>query len=149
MTARPIDSGTATPRPADPTTTKPHILLVDDESVVSRSVAKLIERIGYQVTVADSGAAALELARRIRFDIVLTDQHMPGMSGAELIAALVNHVGIPRDRIILTSGDLEAPETEELSAEAGCRYLEKPFHIHDLAQALTSIVPPVRATRPA
>jgi CheY-like chemotaxis protein len=149
MTARPFDAGRNPSSTSGPTIPQPHILLVDDEAVVSRSVAKLIERLGYRVTVVDSGRAALELVERERFDLVLTDQNMPGMSGAELIASLVSRGNIPADRIILTSGDLQSAETQRLLASARCRFLEKPFHLHDLATALRSIVPPVKPPRPA
>jgi CheY-like chemotaxis protein len=143
MTAVPLDSRVSSNGGA--ASGQPHVLLVDDESVVSRSVAKLIERLGYRVTVVDSGALALAAVGKARFDIVLTDQHMPAMSGAELIAALVNHAGIPCDRIILTSGDIASAETQALVAKSRCRYLEKPFHIHELAQTLRAIAPPGRA----
>jgi CheY-like chemotaxis protein len=149
MTAMPLDSRVSVESPGGTAIGGPHVLLVDDESVVSRSVAKLIERLGYRVTVVESGALALDAVRRIPFDIVLTDQHMPAMSGAELIAALVNHAGIGCERIILTSGDIASTETQALVAKARCRYLEKPFHIHELAQTLRSIAPPERAARTA
>ena len=105
MNPRPTGSSPASVPPGA-VVAAPHVLLVDDEAVVARSVAKLIERLGYRVTVAESGAAALEAAAAVKFDLVLTDQTMPGMSGAELIASLVSSRAIAADRIILTYREL-------------------------------------------
>jgi CheY-like chemotaxis protein len=148
MTRRPTDLGaTGTAPEAVADREAPHVLLVDDEPVVSRSIAKLIERLGYRVTVATSGREALAAAGRVRYDVVLTDHQMPGMSGAELIASLVSTGTVSADRIILTTGDLDSPATRSFLAAAGCRCLEKPFHIHDLATMLKGVIPPLRPTR--
>lgn len=62
----------------------PRLLLVDDEEDNLEYLVRVFHK-GYDVTCARSGREALEAVRRERFDVIITDQLMPGMSGAELL----------------------------------------------------------------
>jgi PAS domain S-box-containing protein len=80
------------------------ILLVDDEPDVAFSGGRMLERLGYEVVVKRDGREALELFRSGpgRFDLVITDHAMPGMSGMELAKELTGiRPGIP---VILCTG---------------------------------------------
>jgi len=69
--------------PASP----PHILIVDDERSLRRTLSSLFQRMGYHTTEAASGEEALEHISRETFDLVLLDLKMPGMDGAEVLKA--------------------------------------------------------------
>ncbi len=78
-----------TPAPAAVAGTHARILLVDDERPVAEVTARQLRRLGHEVTVVDAPAAALralEVAPSA-FDLLLTDQTMPGMTGDELVLA--------------------------------------------------------------
>ncbi len=64
------------------------ILVVDDNETLRTLVAQVLESEGYVAIAADSGEAALEVARFSPPDLFLVDHVMPGMTGAELIRAL-------------------------------------------------------------
>ena len=64
------------------------LLIVDDEVANLDSLKKIFEREGARVDTAPSGQKALEKMERARFDVILTDLMMPGMSGIELVQAL-------------------------------------------------------------
>ncbi|HEX7452964.1 MAG TPA: response regulator, partial [Polyangiaceae bacterium] len=64
------------------------VLVVDDEASNLASLEKIFQREGMRVFTADGAKAALELVRRHRVQVVLTDLMMPGTSGAELLRAL-------------------------------------------------------------
>jgi len=66
----------------------PKILLVDDNAVVRDMLVDLVESLGYVADAAGGGAEALALFDQNRYDIVLTDLLMPGMSGWEVLAAI-------------------------------------------------------------
>jgi serine/threonine-protein kinase len=77
------------------------ILAVDDEPRAVELVAHALPRIG-DVECASSGEEAWQLARRFDFDLVISDQRMPGMSGVELLTRIANkslHTG----RILITA----------------------------------------------
>lgn len=80
------------------------VLLVDDEPLVMRLLARVIESMGYAVRFATNGVEALETAADNPPALILTDYYMPGLSGVELAAALVRD-GVKRCPLILISGD--------------------------------------------
>src|SRR5260370_22451178 len=83
------------------------ILCVDDEEI-PRTFRKLIlERQGYEVVTASSGEQALEALSGRRFDLILTDQMMPGMVGTELTKRIKS--SIPNLPVVLISGVNELP----------------------------------------
>ena len=83
------------------------ILCVDDEEI-PRTLRKLIlQKQGYQVVTAASGAEALEVLERININIILSDQMMPGMTGTELTKSV--KATRPTMPVILISGVNEIP----------------------------------------
>ncbi len=73
------------------------ILVVDDDSLVLGSVAAALEGAGFQVWTTDSGEKAVELAGRIKPDVVVADFRMPGMDGVSLLRRLKQDIArIPR-----------------------------------------------------
>ena len=120
------------------------ILLVDDENDVAFAGRKMLERLGYDVIVKMDGRAALELFRAgpDRFDLIITDQAMPGMSGTELAKELTSiRPDIP---VILCTGfgndpnGVLSPENREI---AGIRELAlKPLDRAELAGMIRRVL---------
>jgi CheY-like chemotaxis protein len=65
----------------------PRILVVDDEPMVRALIARVLSDAGYEVVAVANGQAALDAARgaEARFDLIVTNNYMPGLNGAELI----------------------------------------------------------------
>jgi two-component system response regulator HydG len=76
--------GGTTPHPGQ----KPRLLVVDDELSARSGLQKLLQQDGYRAQAAEDGPRALEIARELSPDVVITDLKMPGMSGTELLATL-------------------------------------------------------------
>ena len=81
------------------------ILVVDDEDTIRRTLAALLQRRGYAVTVAASGAEALMLIEQQAFDLLLLDLVMPGSSGLE-VARLARTIQ-PTAAILILTGSSE------------------------------------------
>ena len=117
-----------------------HVLLVDDEENVIAMQRDMLTDMGYRVTSEKDGKRALELVRRepYRFDLVITDQTMPGMSGLELAREIaVVRADLP---VILCTGYSRAvtPESvRELGLKACVR---KPFSRADMLRAVRQAV---------
>jgi CheY-like chemotaxis protein len=93
--------------------TKSIILCVDDEEI-PRTLRKLVlQKQGYEVVAVASGKEALELLATQRFDLVLTDQMMPGMIGTELMRQIKS--AIPSMPVVIISGVNELPADAELA----------------------------------
>ena len=66
----------------------PRILVVDDEPMVRAPIARALTDEGYEVVAVADGRAALDAARgaKVEFDLIVTNNYMPGLNGDELIA---------------------------------------------------------------
>src|SRR5277367_3188811 len=78
---------------------KPVILIVDDEAVIADTLAVILKQAGFTTMVAYNGQTALDIAKTVPPDLLLTDVVMPGMSGVDL-AIGVRH-DVPGCRILL------------------------------------------------
>jgi CheY-like chemotaxis protein len=104
-----------------------HVLVVEDDHSVALVLRELLEQLGYDVTLADSGAGALERLAAARFDLVLTDVVMLGpVNGLELARTLRSRQ--PDLPVVLMTG--YAAEIARIAAE-GFTVLNKPFDVDD------------------
>jgi DNA-binding response OmpR family regulator len=101
-----------------------HILLVDDDALLRRSLAFHLEKAGYRASTASGAEDALALARGDLPDLILLDIGLPGMDGLEALHLFRNQVGVPV--IFLTARRREFDEV--LGLEMGADdYVTKPF----------------------
>ena len=106
------------------------VLVVDDDRLVLMSTAAMLEDRNHRATVAQSGSEALKLLRTRPFDLVITDQGMPGMSGTELIERL--RAEFPVLPVLLATAYAEVPAAAVLKVPR----LSKPFLQADLIAAM-------------
>ena len=104
-----------------------HILIVDDEKLISWSIQKLLLKRGHHVDVCHSISDALERVRHGSFDLVISDYVMPDGKGDVLIKAVREKKN--QTRFIMMSGAIPAALVEQLGADA---YIEKPFVMAEL-----------------
>jgi signal transduction histidine kinase/ActR/RegA family two-component response regulator len=111
------------------------ILVVDDEQVQLRTARRILEQLGYEVTLVNSGREAVELFRarfpRQPFDLVIVDMVMPGeLNGIQTIELLQETN--PTQRVLIASG--YAPDQmDATAAERGLPWLAKPYTSSKLA----------------
>lgn len=110
------------------------VLLVEDDPYLRVLVERMLEKLGYAVLSAGSAAQALELAGEFegQLSLLLTDVIMPGMSGRDLAAQLVERQ--PGLRVLFMSGypaDIIAPHGV---LEPGLHFVQKPFRLTTLAE---------------
>lgn len=117
-----------------------HILAVDDEESLARLNAAILKRAGYRVTTFNSSGEALDAFRADpdAFDLVLTDQTMPRMTGIDLARQLLRIR--PKVPIVLCTGHSDLVDQESAMA-AGIRvYLKKPVGARALAQSIHDLL---------
>lgn len=105
------------------------ILVVDDEPQIRRVMRSALTKQNYSVADARSGEEALEMVRQDRFDLIILDRNMPGMSGLDACRQIrsASDVGI----IMLTVRKTESDKIEALDAGAD-DYVTKPFSMPEL-----------------
>lgn len=117
------------------------ILVVDDEQMVADYLKGFLEQLGYRITICNDGSSALALFEHNpqAFDLVITDQTMPGKTGFEMAR---NMLALRPDLpIILCSGYSSALSPERV-AKAGIReFMMKPVSLHDLAPVIRAVLP--------
>ncbi len=106
------------------------VLVIDDELLIRDLLYDFFLEKGYRVSVADSGAAALEKLARQPFDVLLVDLKMPAMDGIELIKE-VRKKKIETPVVIITGFPSLETALEALRQRV-CDYVIKPFNINQL-----------------
>jgi CheY-like chemotaxis protein len=105
-----------------------YILVAEDNAALASVIRFNLERSGYDVTVAHNGRAAWEIAQDRTFDLIVTDQQMPEMTGCELcrkLRAMEEHAHTPVIMLTAKGMELELPRLrEELGISAA---FLKPF----------------------
>lgn len=114
--------------------TSKNILVVDDERLQREAYDTALSGAGHSITTASSGEAALKFVDQRKFDLVLTDLKMTGMSGMEL---LQNLVAIdPSTSVILITGHGTIESAKEALRNGAFDYLEKPVDTETLLQTV-------------
>ena len=102
-------------------------LVVDDEADIADTIRELLEREGFDVTVAADGSAALRELDHGEFDVVLSDLRMPGVSGPEMYARLKEIRPNLLSKMGFLTGDTLGASMETFLKDSGRPVLEKPF----------------------
>ena len=101
------------------------ILIIDDEEVVCSSCERFLEEEGYDVQTVYNGRDGIKLIDENKYDIVITDLKMPGMSGMQILEYVKdNH---PDVRVIMITGYSTSANEEESVSRGASDYLPKPF----------------------
>jgi two-component system KDP operon response regulator KdpE len=111
------------------------ILVVDDEPQLRRALRSTLSALGFVVADAETGEAALEKLREDRFDLVLLDINLPGLSGIETCRAIRarSDIGV----LMLTVRDRAEDKIQALDAGAD-GYVTKPFDVNELLARIRS-----------
>jgi CheY-like chemotaxis protein len=112
------------------------ILFVDDEELLGRLGQLTLAELGYAVEYTTDAQAAIDLVRAdpARFDLVITDQTMPRITGLSLAAEL-HHIR-PELPVILTTGYSQSLAPEKVEAAGVTKILYKPVEVRDLGNAV-------------
>jgi len=118
---------------------RPLVLLVDDQSTFRLLVRPILEEhAGVRVVEADTSERALELARRRRFDLVISDITHPRMNGLELVKVLrQEHPGVP---VMIVSGSLNEAVWRRADRLDACCGLAKPFNVKTFLNAVADVL---------
>ncbi|NOQ45998.1 MAG: PAS domain S-box protein [Desulfobulbaceae bacterium] len=117
-----------------------HVLVVDDEEDIRDTSRMMLSHLGYQVTLCGDPGEALSLVREQgeRFDLVITDQTMPEMTGTRLVKELT---AIRPDLPVMLCTGYSDKLNEVVALEAGARkLLMKPVDLHDFAVSIRSVL---------
>ena len=113
-----------------------NILVVDDNNVFRIVVSKMLSRLGYEVSSADSGENGLRIFLKNKFDIVLSDYEMPGMDGVAFACSVKK--SSPRTPVVIMTG---AGKETVFSRESTAvdEVISKPFTLSEIDETIQNL----------
>lgn len=114
------------------------VLVAEDSPLARYIIISCVRQFGVNVLEANDGAAALDLLRQhaLTVDLVITDQHMPQLSGEEFCQRIRQELGLKELPVIVLSGTSDHETKLRLFRAGASDYLEKPFIKEELAARL-------------
>jgi len=116
--------------------TKRRVLVVDDEQVIADTLAKILDLNGYEASAVYTGTAAVENARSLQPELIISDVIMPDMDGIQTAISIRSF--LPNCKILLFSGQAATADLLENARAQGHEFeiLGKPVHPSDLLAKL-------------
>jgi len=112
------------------------ILVVDDNNVLLIVISKMLSRLGYEVSSADSGENGLRIILKNRFDIVLSDYEMPGMDGIAFACSIKK--SSPRTRVVIMTGAGKETVFSRKSTAVD-EVISKPFTLEEIDETFQNL----------
>jgi CheY-like chemotaxis protein len=114
------------------------VVALDDSMLIRHTVCRFLEERGFAVESATNGQEALEVLKKVRPDIIITDIQMPKMNGSELITAVKNQPALAGIPIVIVAGRQSGFEQTEKRANFT---IFKDINIEDqLAKAIQAVL---------
>lgn len=116
------------------------VLVIDDDELTSAILQELLEARDYEVYVAEDGDGGLELARKVKPDLILLDMVMPKMTGFEVLPLLRSHPITKETPVIALTGATTSASRDDAHL-AGCDiYVTKPINKENLFRAIDQLI---------
>lgn len=114
-----------------------HVLIIDDEVLIRRSVRKFLEMSGHKVAEAEDGEVGIRMHASLLYDVVITDANMPGVNGSEVVREL-RRVDEGVKLIVITGGGKSdtSPARKGPVAVGDVVSLKKPFSLQELLEVV-------------
>ncbi|MBO9154309.1 response regulator [Chitinophaga sp. GCM10012297] len=117
------------------------VLVIEDDLFSGHVIRKFLSEAGADTLLADSGEEGLELLEAYHPDLLITDSHLPGIQGREVLARLRGMPSFRHLPVIIASGDAFTEAREEMIRAGANDYLVKPFLYADLHKLLEKYLP--------
>src|SRR5919112_2974578 len=119
---------------ADRSTTKPNVLVIDDESGILDTLRILLKNEGFAPHTALGGKQGLDMITDVQPDIVLSDVRMPSVGGLQVLSAARSHD--PDTPVILMTAQATLQSAVQAVNEGAFYYIQKPFRNDELVAIL-------------
>jgi CheY-like chemotaxis protein len=116
------------------------VLVVDDDPISVHLLEIILERLGYQVMIAGSGVAGLELAAAARPDAVIVDDMMPIMTGGEMCRTLKDDPSLQAIPVILISAGTRVQNSTYIKKVGADHAFVKPILSRDVFKVLQHLI---------
>jgi DNA-binding response OmpR family regulator len=119
-------------------TPRQRILVVEDDAAIRQVNSEVLTHSGYQVDVAEDGAAAWDALQRTNYDLVVTDNNMPKVTGVELIQKIqAAGLAVP---VIMATGTMPDDNFDPYRSLQPTKTLLKPYAFDELLTAVKEVL---------
>ena len=112
------------------------VLIVDDNVAMSKTLSDILQMIGFNIHVAESGEEGIEKVKEWSFDIILMDVKLPGMNGIDAFKEIKKIR--PNTMVIIMTAYTTEGLIKEAQNEGAFSILHKPFEINDMLTTMES-----------
>ncbi len=116
------------------------VLVAEDERNLVEALSFLMRRAGYEVSIAHDGPSTVEMARRIKPDLVLLDIMLPGFDGFEVVAAIRREAGDRQPRVIMLTAKGHEKDRRKAVGLGVDDYVTKPFSNRDVIERVRALL---------
>lgn len=121
--------------------TKIEVLVVDDFATIRNVVKGLLKEIGFEkVDLAEDGSVAYKMLQEKKYQLLITDWHMPEMTGIELLRKVRADENLCKLPVLILTAEAKKEQIVEAAKAGASEYLLKPFNIDSLRAKLKKIV---------
>ncbi len=115
-----------------------HILVIDDEPALRKTLARILQRAGFEVTSAESAEQGLAFLETTKFDLVYLDLRMPGLAGLDALTII--HANNPTLPVILFTAQPDLTSAVEALRRGATDYLLKPLKPETILERTRSVL---------
>jgi DNA-binding response OmpR family regulator len=115
-----------------------HILIIDDEASLRKTLARVLQQAGFEVTTAEQAGQGLDYLKTTSFDLVYMDIRMPGLSGLDALKAI--HAAHPELPVILFTAQPDLNSAVEALRRGATDYLLKPLKPEVIIQRTQAVL---------
>jgi two-component system chemotaxis response regulator CheY len=118
------------------------VLIVDDFVTMRRIVRKILRDLDFEnIMEAEDGAAALEILKTTKVDLIVSDWNMPRMTGLELLKEVRATPGLQETPFLMVTAEAQKENIVEAVKAKVSNYIVKPFTAATLEEKLCKVVP--------
>jgi DNA-binding response OmpR family regulator len=116
------------------------VLIVDDEETLTWSMARSLskDKDKYEVIIANNGKEALNLLKKNKIDLVISDIRMPDINGLDLLVKIKKEY--PQTKVIIMTAYGSSDVQKEANRRGSLYYVEKPFEISDIRKIIIDLI---------
>ena len=116
------------------------VLTVDASASMRKLVSTMLNNAGFEVTAANDGLQALDIAKETHFDLILTDVNMPNMGGLDLCKKLRMIKNYELTPILMLSNDATHKNKSEANSVGATGWVGKPLNADQLLQTIAHVL---------
>ena len=117
-----------------------NILAVDDQTSIRQLVKYILELDGHDITLAQDGQEALDMARDQQFDLVISDVNMPGMTGINMVSKIRRMDEYQGTPILMLTTETSDYKKSKARSSGASGWLSKPFEPARLSKAVSKLL---------